>query len=1510
MAAAADEQSQANGSESYEQSAKNADASKDSDSGKDSTEGANADSDKESGTNSTSSSSSSAKKAPGGPLKAPANPGFRETVDTNALGITMNLFDYSMVSDSTSNHLGSPDTQHINSGKNESNQLLFYAYGTGSSTDSSHWQSGTNPGNGINNFTGAGQGGFYTLQFANQGIVQRELDEDGYPLLNTNATDKSLQYLFNPDTNPNAYNQQDKRIDYTGVNNLFYIEEGSEGTPDEMLVYDSNKSYAYYDRSQGSGGDFQVYNGTYDRNGGSTSGLKVGFFPFNTWWSAADQQRTGREYPEINPTSGNNDVTHHLGLTLNVPMIMPYDGKIHHVAEDGTETDVPMVFHFSGDDDMWVFIDGKLVLDIGGIHQPVSGSIDFETGVVTISKGTESGPIYNNAPLNPPQGSYSYLASGISDTSGQHGDLVYMYNVYGYENGDPTKPILTHTSGQTPLIEGILGDKYDSSNRAGTMHTLQAFYLERGGCDSNLEISTNIHLMTKKKVAVSKAWDPDTPEADKNTTVQVQLIRKAVSRDENPTTHERDVVGYDIVSTDTLDASTNWQQIWSELPAEGYNANTVFDEGDPESNVYCDYTYYVREVPVDGYAPVYSDSSSPNLNVAELTYRDVDQAGADPDASWGAAAPVAADYSPMTITNVPTYIEVEKDWLSQDGAGIDSADHSRDSVWVQLYKQTRVDADNPWDEGVAVGAPVKLDASVDWTHRFKVSETGENVRYYVEEGTSDGISFAPATTLRAAITNSDPDGSLYYHDSTVYQSVEGKYYYWTVETKAGNTKVTRVYDGEEVVKQEDGQQGSYVADELSVPVSIHAEAANIPEDATSDHDYVVTFELKDGIKLNSLRAAYWGAAEAGDASTEGVKLSINYSDNTVNITVPAEKARENAGKSLPKMIIPLLPDTASDLTDIDPMNPAKVAVTSVTYRETATMTDNQHQVAEEGVYYPIERTDWDTVTLARTGQAKAEVFNRPTPTLDVEKKWLNPAANGADTTSHDDDTVYLQLYKQTWDENAAEWSDPEAVFSPVALNKDNNFKYSYEGLVADDHTRYFVLESNESATPFEETLLRTAAGKPYVHYATDYEQTNIQVYKDVTEAEAVQNGTILQKEYRWTAVNEGTEQEPDWTLMRTFDGSTEVKQRGGEVQKEFKTDKIEVKISVPAATSSDERSFAAAVDLGDFLEVSDIDGVTLEGLDGAILDEGNLEVFIPGSVLGEGGQELTLTIPVKLKTGSNLATITTDDPAIVTVAQTSFVLGATSSELASGPKVVRTTENVGGTNVMLTEAGHASATVSNKPLVELQLKKIDTLENADHTHDVLAGAKFAVFKDSGAGNVPDGKYDKDADAVDNQRFHTEDEEFETAGEDGLVKIADLMPGTYWLVEIEAPAGYELMGYENPIRIDVGSDGAITLEKVTLAGETSAREYADANLEMIVSEAASATYVLQVPNVRIYYLPSAGGPGDLPFLFIGALVIAFAIAQWRSPRRFAWQSASSNTPKVKRHLMRNATKMGR
>ena len=146
---------------------------------------------------------------------------------------------------------------------------------------------------------------------------------------------------------------------------------------------------------------------------------------------------------------------YYFGMNFVTDFYMTNNGKIN--GED-------IVFEFSGDDDVWVYIDGNLVLDLGGIHGAVAGSINFSSGEVS----------FYSAGVNSAQKGViktSSKASYITSTSTKDNKIVSAsYNFYDSSANSLTK---------ANLLDG------DS-------HELQVYYMERGAGASNCKIKFNL----------------------------------------------------------------------------------------------------------------------------------------------------------------------------------------------------------------------------------------------------------------------------------------------------------------------------------------------------------------------------------------------------------------------------------------------------------------------------------------------------------------------------------------------------------------------------------------------------------------------------------------------------------------------------------------------------------------------------------------------------------------------------------------------------------------------------------------------------------------------------------------------------------------------------------------------------------------------------------------------------------------------------------------------------------
>lgn len=383
----------------------------------------------------------------------------------NPTGTTVNLFDYWVVNGDNDKSVNiNNNNGNDNTGINKDHQLKFNG-GAGS---------------GINKWTGrSGIGGFGRLQFVKNTLV------DGYPSIkagtytsyNTSGTytDESLAYLFNNDSQVNG------KAVYNKVQGLFQLKDG-------YYVYDS----------YGSDGNHAVYNSTtnsfdvYDKAGvykDSVSDANRGqFFPFDS----ADkvfEERNGQLSP-IGITDGTNDkLNHHFGMSMTTEFVQPKEGKTTDLKD--------MVFKFSGDDDVWVYIDGVLVGDLGGIHEKATLEINFANGEVKV--GHVDGANGTKKEIEKTNIKAKFEDAGADTT-----------NFFGNTFRDSTK------------------------------HTLSFFYLERGAGASNMSLKFNLTTLPSSEVAkvdqngeavngaTFKLYRSDGPDADWN---KGELVAQGTTKD-------------------------------------------------------------------------------------------------------------------------------------------------------------------------------------------------------------------------------------------------------------------------------------------------------------------------------------------------------------------------------------------------------------------------------------------------------------------------------------------------------------------------------------------------------------------------------------------------------------------------------------------------------------------------------------------------------------------------------------------------------------------------------------------------------------------------------------------------------------------------------------------------------------------------------------------------------------------------------------------------------------------
>lgn len=245
-----------------------------------------------------------------------------------------------------------------------------------------------------NEYVGEGNGAY-------TGIVNKTLANDGYPTMADDKGSESLGYLF-------GGKHDDKVVtNYEPTGGLLTLDK------DGYYGFDADSQKATYDKA--------LRKFTVSKRQCTNQSSTPCFAPFGD----------GSEHDKYS-----------FGMNLDAEFYMPEGGKVNNQA---------MVFDFTGDDDVWVFIDGVLVLDLGGIHQALDGSINFATGEITYGK-TQS---YGNPPA-------ATIAQAFTNAGKQWDSTPYK------------------------------------------THHLSFFYLERGDGGSNCKIKFNLPVKPSKAIDIEK----------------------------------------------------------------------------------------------------------------------------------------------------------------------------------------------------------------------------------------------------------------------------------------------------------------------------------------------------------------------------------------------------------------------------------------------------------------------------------------------------------------------------------------------------------------------------------------------------------------------------------------------------------------------------------------------------------------------------------------------------------------------------------------------------------------------------------------------------------------------------------------------------------------------------------------------------------------------------------------------------------------------------------------------
>lgn len=336
----------------------------------------------------------------------------------------------------------------------------------------------------VNNSTyddkGGQQSGDYSRTF--QGLVESKTSDgsaNGLPLLRakdsitTNAlVDPHFDEAFLQGKNSfnTVLGKVYKDVSFPFTKDAVFKSSTNPNDPEqyaEYWYYDSSKASLYLKQDKGDGkyylespkDDGKPTTHANSKNINPSSGATHGFFPFNQTVS----------------TVGASQYNYGFGAKLQFDFTLTEDGNVVVKDASGNNTTVPIKFFFSGDDDVWVYIDGKLVLDVGGAHGKASGLLEF--------------------------GASSTVTPYVSSNKNTDKDNSMAYTKDTKKNVCFNQTPITFTKTTTDPIQL---DKR-------TTHTLTMFYMERGMWDSNMAVAFNFpdsnELQVEKEVNVDKVND-------------------------------------------------------------------------------------------------------------------------------------------------------------------------------------------------------------------------------------------------------------------------------------------------------------------------------------------------------------------------------------------------------------------------------------------------------------------------------------------------------------------------------------------------------------------------------------------------------------------------------------------------------------------------------------------------------------------------------------------------------------------------------------------------------------------------------------------------------------------------------------------------------------------------------------------------------------------------------------------------------------------------------------------
>ena len=323
-------------------------------------------------------------------------------------------------------------------------------------------------------------GGGYGNGNIKYGLLNSVLADNGYPVSKNDS--QNLSTLFSGGTTVNNLFRKDiydstGYYEYSSFENYAYLESTGNFTVYNQIGTPSNENKYFYQR-----GNFMPYNAI---QAGKLSTNK-NLYDENGTALAESHTRYGED---LYKTQGTNNFQ--FGMYMGANFVQPKDGKV-------SQTGQNMRYEFNGDDDLWIFIDNVLVLDIGGVHDAHSGYIDFATGQV---------------------GWYD-CETGHTPTLSTTTIKEMFRSTRKFPDG-------------TEWNDNKAGNYFDGNTfKDYTSHTFKMFYMERGEGASNLHMKFNLQVVPEGQIQVTKQLTNTDKEKYANVEFAFQVyVQKILSTD-------------------------------------------------------------------------------------------------------------------------------------------------------------------------------------------------------------------------------------------------------------------------------------------------------------------------------------------------------------------------------------------------------------------------------------------------------------------------------------------------------------------------------------------------------------------------------------------------------------------------------------------------------------------------------------------------------------------------------------------------------------------------------------------------------------------------------------------------------------------------------------------------------------------------------------------------------------------------------------------------------------------